>query len=53
MADSFHELEDYLFDELGPEERAAVEERLRTSPEAREELERLKLTRQSLLALAD
>jgi anti-sigma factor RsiW len=53
MADSFHELEDYLFDELGPEERAAVEERLRSSPEAREELERLKMTRQSLLVLAD
>lgn len=53
MADSFHELEDYLFDELSPEERAAVEERLRTSSEAREEFERLKLTRQSLLALAD
>ena len=53
MADSFHELHDYLFDELGPEERAAVEERLRTSPEAREEFERLKMTRQSLLALAD
>ena len=53
MADSIHDLEDYLFDELGPEERAAVEERLRTSPEAREEFERLKMTRQSLLALAD
>ena len=53
MADAFHELQDYLFDELGPEERAAVEERLRTSPEAREEFERLKVTRQSLLALAD
>lgn len=53
MADSIHDLEDYLFDELGPEERSAVEERLRTSPEARDEFGRLKMTRQSLLALAD
>ena len=36
-----HDLRDYLFDELTPEQRAEVQAYLDTSAEAREELERL------------
>ncbi len=48
-----HDLRDYLFDELTPEQRAEVEAYLDTSAEAREELERLQLTHKALLSLSD
>ena len=48
-----HDLRDYLFDELPPEQRAEVETYLDTSAEAREELERLQLTHKALLSLSD
>ena len=48
-----HDLRDYLFDELTPEQRAEVQAYLDTSAEAREELERLQLTHKALLSLSD
>ena len=48
-----HDLRDYLFDELTPEQRAEVEEYLETSPEARDELEALRLTQKALLSVPD
>ena len=48
-----HDLRDYLFDELTPEQRAEVEAHLDTSAEAREELERLRLTHKALLSVPD
>ena len=48
-----HDLRDYLFDELTPEQRAEVQAYLDTSAEAREELERLQLTHKALLSVPD
>ena len=48
-----HDLRDYLFDELTPEQQAEVEEYLETSPEARDELEALRLTQKALLSVPD
>ena len=53
MSELPHDLRDYLFDELTPGQRAEVERFLAHSAEAREELERLKLTHQTLLSLPD
>ncbi len=48
-----HDLRDYLFDELTPEQRTEVETYLETSPEAREELDGLRLTHKALLSVPD
>jgi len=48
-----YDLRDYLYEELNETERAEVEAYLKTSPEARDELERLRLTRQALLSVPD
>ncbi len=48
-----HDLRDYLFDELDEQQRAEVEHYLDASPEAREELERLKLTHAALVSVPD
>ena len=48
-----HDLRDYLFDELTLAQRAEVETYLETSPDAREELEGLRLTRKALLSVPD
>jgi len=48
-----HDLRDYLFDELTAEQRTEVETYLETSPEAREELDGLRLTRKALLSVPD
>ena len=48
-----HDLRDYLFDELTPEQRAEVEAYLETSAEARGELEALQLTQKALLSVPD
>ncbi len=53
MSQAPHDLRDYLFDELNPEEQAAVEAYLSTSPEAREEMGRLLLTQQALRSVSD
>jgi hypothetical protein len=53
MSNAPHDLRDYVLDELTPPQRAEVERYLATSVEAREEVERLKLTRQALLSLPD
>lgn len=51
MTNAPHDLRDYVLDELTPQQRAEVERFLATSVEAREEVERLRLTKQSLLSL--
>ena len=48
-----HDLRDYLFDELTAEQRTEVETYLETSPEAREELDGLRLTQKALLSVPD
>ena len=48
-----HDLRDYLLDELTVEQRAEVEAYLETSPEARDELEGLRLTHKALLSVPD
>ena len=48
-----HDLRDYLFDELDEQQRAEVEHYLDASPEAREELERLRLTHGALVSVPD
>ena len=48
-----HDLRDYLLDELDEPQRAEVESYLDVSPEAREELERLKLTHAALVSVPD
>ncbi len=48
-----HDLRDYVLDELTPPQRAEVERFLATSVEAREEVERLRLTHQALLSLPE
>ena len=53
MTGAPHDLRDYLFDELGSAEKAEVEAWLATSAEGREELARLRLTHQAMLALPD
>lgn len=53
MSQAPHDLRDYLFDELSPDERAAVEAYLSTSAEAREELDRLLTTQQALRSVPD
>lgn len=53
MSNAPHDLRDYVLEELTPQQRAEVERYLATSVEAREEVERLKLTRQALLSLPE
>lgn len=53
MSTAPHDLRDYLLDELTEAERAEVEAYLKTSPEARDELARLRLTQQALLSVPD
>ena len=53
MSASPHDLRDYLFDELSEAERSEVEAYLKTSPEARDELEQLRVTQQVLLSVPD
>jgi hypothetical protein len=53
MSNAPHDLRDYVLDELTPPQRAEVERYLAASVEAREEVERLKLTHQALLSLPD
>ena len=53
MSDSPYDLRDYLFGELTPEQRREVERYLKTSSEAREELEQLKTTESALLSIPD
>jgi anti-sigma factor RsiW len=53
MTNTPHDLRDYVLDELTPQQRAEVERYLATSVEAREEVERLRLTQQSLLSLPE
>ena len=53
MSETPHDLRDYLFDELNAAERAEVEAHLSASPEAREELDRLRVTQQALLSVPD
>ncbi len=53
MSNSPYDLREYLFDELTPEQRREVEHYLKTSSEAREELEQLKTTQSALLSVPD
>jgi hypothetical protein len=53
MLNAPHDLRDYVLDELTPQQRAEVERFLAGSVEGREEVERLKLTRQALLSLPE
>jgi anti-sigma factor RsiW len=53
MSNAPYDLRDYVLDELTPPERAEVERYLATSLEAREEVERLRLTQQALLSLPE
>ena len=53
MSTAPHDLRDYLLDELNEAEHAEVEAYLKTSPEARDELARLRLTQQALLSVPD
>ena len=53
MSNSPYDLRDYLFGELTPEQRREVEHYLKTSSEAREELEQLKTTHSALLSVPD
>ena len=53
MSNSPYDLREYLFDELTPEQRREVERYLKTSSEAREELEQLKTTQSALLSIPD
>ena len=53
MSETPHDLRDYLFDELNAAERAEVEAHLSASPDAREELDRLRVTQQALLSVPD
>jgi len=51
MTNAPYDLRDYLFDELTPAQRREMERYLESSPEAREELDRLRLTQQALESL--
>lgn len=53
MPECPYDLRDYLFDELTSRERAEVERYLESSSEARQELERLRLTHTALQRLPD
>lgn len=53
MSEAPHDLRDYLFDELNAAERAEVEAHLSASADAREELDRLRVTQQALLSVPD
>jgi hypothetical protein len=53
MLECPYDLRDYLFDELTPAQRSEVERYLERSVEAREELQRLKLTHAALLRVPD
>ena len=53
MSDSPYDLREYLFDELTPEQRREVEQYLKTSGKARDELEQLKTTQSALLSVPD
>jgi anti-sigma factor RsiW len=53
MPECPYDLRDYLFDELSPAERSEVERYLEKSGEAREELQRLRLTHAALLSAPD
>jgi anti-sigma factor RsiW len=53
MPECPYDLRDYLLDELTPRERAEVERHLESSSEARQELERLRLTHTALQRLPD
>jgi ferric-dicitrate binding protein FerR (iron transport regulator) len=53
MSNAPHDLRDYVLDELTPPQRAEVERFLAASVEAREEVERLRLTHQALLSLPE
>jgi hypothetical protein len=53
MPECPYDLRDYLFDELTPMQRSEVERYLEKSHEAREELQRLKLTHAALLSAPD
>ena len=53
MAKAPYDLQDYLFDELDEQQRSEVERYLEASAEAREELERLRLTQAALLSVPD
>ena len=53
MSDSPYDLREYLFDELTPEQRREVEQYLKTSGKASDELEQLKTTHSALLSVPD
>ena len=53
MSDAPYDLRDYVLDELSAEQRADVERYLQSSAEAREEVERLKVTQRALLSVPD
>lgn len=53
MPECPYDLRDYLLDELTPRERAEVERYLESSSEARQDLERLRLTHTALQRLPD
>ena len=53
MSNAPHDLRDYVLDELTLPQRAEVERFLAASVEAREEVERLRLTHQALLSLPE
>jgi anti-sigma factor RsiW len=53
MSNSPYDLREYLFDELTPEQRREVEQYLKTSGKARDELEQLKTTQSALLSVPD
>jgi anti-sigma factor RsiW len=53
MSNAPHDLRDYVLDELTPQQCAEVEQYLATSVEAREEVERLRLTQRALLSVPD
>jgi hypothetical protein len=51
MSNAPHDLRDYVLDELTPQQCAEVEQYLATSVEARDEVERLRLTHRALLSV--
>lgn len=53
MSNAPHDLRDYVLDELTPQQCAEVEQYLATSVEARDEVERLRLTQRALLSVPD
>ena len=53
MSNAPHDLRDYVLDELTPPQCAEVEQYLATSVEARDEVERLRLTHRALLSVPE